>query len=242
MRRKILPFVALLLFTSSAFSQDSSSEVEYSFVVWFHDGGQVSFPLKSHPVVTHREGTLVVSADDSEVEYLHSSVRKFTLEEALDEEPLPNPDPDPTPDPEPAPELYFVAWFHNGARVSFPFAERPHLTYSEGDIVVATDKEELRYAHADTRKFTLSAEDISQGETTGIGAFGREVRWHRQGDVMVFSAFTPGKSVSIYDGAGRLLQQHIIGSDGTLQIPLSPLAPGMYVVKTESITYKFMKK
>lgn len=237
MRRKLFPFLALLLYASSVFSQDSPLEAVYNFVVWLHDGGRVSFPLDSRPVVTHREGVLVVSANDSEVKYLHSAVRKFTIEEVEG-----GPDPTPEPEPEPAPELYFVVWFHSGARISFPFSERPRLTYSDGDIIVTTDEDELRYAHADVRKFTLAAEDISQGETTGIAAFGRESQWHCQGDVMVFSSFTPGEGVAIYDASGRLLQQHAVASDGTLQIPLHSFAKGVYIVKTESITYKFMKK
>ena len=239
MRRKIFPLLALLLCASSAFSQDLSSEAEYSFVVWLHDGGRVSFPLDSRPVVTHREGTLVVSSDGSEVEYSHSAVRKFTLEETLGEEPVPTPDP--TPDP--SVELYFVAWLHNGARISFPFAERPRLTYSDGDIVVTTDEEELRYAHADVRKFTLSDEDISQeGETTGIVGNALKARWHRQGDVMLFTGCTAGGCVTIYNAAGQQVAQYAIAADGTLQVPLSQFGEGMYIVKTESITYKFMKK
>ena len=73
MRRKLFPFLALLLYASSVFSQDSPLEAVYNFVVWLHDGGRVSFPLDSRPVVTHREGILVVSANDSEVKYLRTS-------------------------------------------------------------------------------------------------------------------------------------------------------------------------
>ena len=235
LKRKIFPLVVLLLCSSSSFSQDSSSATEYNFVVWLHDGGRVSFPLVEHPVVTHRDGMLVVSSHDAAVEYAHSAVRKFTLEEAVVQ-------PEPTPEPEPAVELYFVAWFHSGARIAFPFSERPRLTYADGDLVITTSEEELRYAHSSVRKFTIEAEDISQGGTTEIAATERESRWQQQGDAMVFTDCTPGECVSIFDASGRLVQQHVIASDGTLQIPLSSFAEGMYIVKTESITYKFMKR
>lgn len=238
MKRKIFPLVALLLCSFPAFGQDSSSAVEYNFVVWLHDGGRVSFPLAEHPVVTHRDGTLVVSAAASRVEYAHASVRKFTIEEveAVHGEPTP----EPTPDPES--ELYFVAWFRNVSCISFPFSERPRLTYSDGDIVITTAWEELRYAHADVRKFTLSDEDLSQGGATEVASTERESRWQRQGDVMVFSDCTPGSRVAVFDASGRLVQQYAVASDGTLAIPLSSFAEGMYVVRTESITYKFIMK
>ncbi len=163
-------------------------------------------------------------------------MRKFTIEEV--EEVPEEPEPDPTPDA----ELYFVVWFHNGARISFPFVEHPRLTYSDGDIVVTTSQEQLSYPHASVRKFTLTDEDISQGETTEIAPTEREAQWQRQGDVMVFSACTPGERVIIYNATGQQIAQYAIASDGTLQIPLSQFVEGMYVVKTESITYKFMKR
>ena len=167
MKRKILPLlVVLLLWASPSFGVESSSGPGYNFVVWLHDGGRVSFPLEEHPVVTHREGVLVVSSLDASVEYAHSAVRKFTL----------------------------------------------------------------------------SDEDISQGGSTEIAVTEREARWQHRGDVMVFSDCTPGERVSIFDASGRLFQQHTISVDGTLEIPLSSFAGGMYVVKTERITYKFIKK
>lgn len=238
MKRKVLVLLGTFLFAIAVpvlvSAQQTGSGLEYHFVVWLHDGGKVTFPLDAHPVVTHREGMLVVSAAESRVEYAHSSVRKFTIEEV---EEVPE-EPDPTPES----ELYFVVWLHNGARISFPFSEHPRLTYSDGDIVVTTSWERLSYPHAGVRKFTLTDEDISQGETTAITAAEREAQWQRQGDVMVFSDCTPGESVAIYDAKGHLLQQYTIASDGTLQIPLSQFVEGMYVVKSESITYKFMKR
>lgn len=140
------------------------------------------------------------------------------------------------------PEYHFVVWFHSGARISFPFVEHPRLTYSDGAIVVTTSQEQLSYPHAEVRKFTLTDEDISQGETTEIATAEREAQWQRHGDVMVFSACTPGERVIIYNATGQQIAQYTISADGTLQIPLSQFVEGMYIVKTESLTYKFMKK
>lgn len=139
-------------------------------------------------------------------------------------------------------ECNFVVWLHNGARISFPFAEHPRLTYSDGDIVIATSQEQLSYPHASVRKFTITDEDISQDETTEIATTEREAYWQRQGDVMAFSDCTPGESVAIYNAKAHLLQEYAISADGTLQIPLHPFAEGLYIVKIGSITYKFIKK
>ena len=246
MKKRLFMLLGTFLFAVAvpvlSSARQTGSEPEYHFVVWLHDGGKVTFPLDAHPVVTHRDGMLVVSAAESSVEYAHSSVRKFTIE-AVEEVPE-EPEPDPTPEPNPTPEaeLYVVVWLHSGARIGFPFAEHPRLTYSDGDIVVTTNYEQLSYPHASVRKFTLTDEDISQGETTDIAPGEREAQWQRHGDVMMFSACTPGERVIIYNATGQQIAQYAISADGTLQIPLSQFVEGMYVVKTESITYKFMKR
>ena len=241
--RKVALILAVVLCAALSYAQENNPAPKYNFVVWLHDGGQVSLPMDEHPVVTYSDGNIVVSTTDSRVEYAHADVRKFTIEEVEEVPDVPTPEPEPEPTPDPTPEFYFVVWLHDGARISFPLAEHPVLTYVDGDIVVTTSQEQLTYAHVDVRKFTLSDEDISyEGEATGIAATDCEAQWQRQGDVMQFSSCTPGERVAIYNATGQVVAQYVISADGTLQIPLSQFGEGMYIVKTESITYKFMKR
>ena len=249
--RKVALILAVVLCTALSYAQQTDSEPKYSFVVWLHNGDKVTLPLGEHPVVTYSDGNIVVSTTDDQIVYPHTFVRMFTIEEleqlpddpAPDPEPEPEPDPTPDPEPDPTPEFYFVVWLHSDARICFPLAEHPVLTYSDGGIVVATSKEQLTYAHADVRKFTLADEDISQdGETSEIVVTERDTQWQRQDDVMLFSDCTPGNRVTIYNATGQLVAQYAIASDGTLQIPLQQFVEGMYIVETESITYKFIKK
>lgn len=235
--RKVALTLVVVLCAALSYAQQATSDSKYSFVVWLHDGGKVSLPMDEHPVVTYSAGNIVLSTTDGRVEYGHAAVRKFTIEEV---EVVPDV---PTPDPDPTPEFYFVVWMHSGARISFPLAEHPVMTYVDGDIVVTTSQEQLTYAHVDIRKFTLSDEDVSQeGETTGIADNALKAQWQRQGDVMCFTDCTPGERVSVYNATGQQVVQYAISADGTLQIPLSQFVEGMYIVKSERITYKFIKK
>lgn len=227
--KKVWGILLVTLYAIQLSAQQTGLELQYSLVVWFHDGEKVSFPLAEHPVVTCSDGNIMVSTTDGSAKYAYTLVRKFTIEKVKEL-------------PEAASELYFVVWMHGGARISFPFAEHPRLTYSDGDIVVATSQEQLSYPHASVCKFTLTNENISQDETAEIAFTERDDQWHRQGDMMMFFGCTPGESVVIYDAKGHLLQRHTIASDGSLQIPLHPFAGGVHIVKTESITYKFVKK
>ena len=140
------------------------------------------------------------------------------------------------------PKYSFVVWLHDGGRVSLSLDEHPVVTYLDGDIEVTTSKEQLIYAHAKVHKFTLTDEDISQNEATEIETSKCKAQWQCQGDVMCFVDCIPGESVTVYNTIGQVMVQYSISADGTLQIPLSQFVEGMYIVKTESITYKFMKK
>ena len=142
-----------------------------------------------------------------------------------------------------APKYSFVVWFHDGGQVSFPFEEHPVLTYSDGDIVVTTSKEQLSYARALVHKFTLTNENIPQGgESTEIATVEREAQWQFQGDAMLLSAYTPGERVAVYSATGLLMAEYVISSEGTLQSPLQQFEEGTYIVKTQSTIYKFLKK
>lgn len=140
------------------------------------------------------------------------------------------------------PKCNFVVWFHDGGKVTFPLTEHPVVTYSDGDIVVTTSKEQLIYAHAKVHKFTLTDEDISQDEATEIETSKCKAQWQCQGDVMCFVDCIPGESVTVYNTTGQVMVQYSISADGTLQIPLSQLGEGIYIIRIGSITYKFMKK
>ena len=228
--KKVWGILLAILYAIQLSAQQTGLELQYSLVIWFHDGGKVSLPFAEHPVVTYSDGNIMVSTTDGSAEYAYTSVRKFTIEEV-------------TELPEADAELYFVVWMHSGARISFPLAEHPILTYSEGNIVVITSKEQLSYPHDEVHKFTLTNEDISQdGETSSIVGTEHNARWLRLGDVMQFSSCTPGEHVSVYSATGCLLAQYTISANGTLEIPLHQFGEGMYIVKIQTITYKFLKK
>ena len=136
----------------------------------------------------------------------------------------------------------FVVWLHDGGKVSLPLDERPVVTYSDGNIVVSTSNSGGEYAHAAVRKFTIEEELLQDSETTDVAVAERDAQWQSLGDVMRFSTCTPGERVAVYNATGQLVAQYAISSDGTLQIPLLQFEEGIYIVKIQSITYKFIKK
>lgn len=135
----------------------------------------------------------------------------------------------------------FVAWLHDGGKISLSLEDHPVVTYNNGDIIITTLWEQLVYPNSSVSKFTLTDKDILEGEETKI-AVEECAQWQHNGDVIFFSDCIPGESVTVYNTAGQLVAQYTISSTGILLIPLQQFIEGLYVVKTQSITYKFIKK
>ena len=68
-----------------------------------------------------------------------------------------------------------------------------------------------------------------------------EINYQDDG-LLVISRLSEGAAVSIYAMDGRLLRQLCASGDGTCRLDLSALPKGAYLVKTDSITYKIMKR
>ena len=68
-----------------------------------------------------------------------------------------------------------------------------------------------------------------------------EINYQDDG-LLVISRLSEGAAVSIYAMDGRLLRQLCASGDGTCRLDLSALPKGVYLVKTDSITYKIMKR
>ena len=135
----------------------------------------------------------------------------------------------------------FVVWLYDGGKISLSLEDHPVVTYNNGNIIVTTLWEQLTYPNSSISKFTLTDKDVWEGEETLI-AVDECIKWQHDGNTMFFSDCEPGESVMIYNAAGQLITQYTISSTGILLIPLQQFTDGLYVVKTQSITYKFIKK
>jgi phosphosulfolactate synthase (CoM biosynthesis protein A) len=62
------------------------------------------------------------------------------------------------------------------------------------------------------------------------------------GNAIRLSGFTPGSIVQLFTVDGQYVDSYRIGQDGSLIISLDGLKRGVHIVKTESITYKIIKK
>ena len=138
--------------------------------------------------------------------------------------------------------LCFVTWLRNGQKDLYALEEHPVVTYDGGVLRLVTKKQEMEYQADSVHMFTLEKDKrpvivpvgISQAESAGcikLTAGSVELQHCR-----------PGSKVRIVTAGGALLETRQAGNDGRVVISLSHYPKGTYVVKSETITRKIIRK
>ena len=224
--RPLLWLLLLLVGNVPAYSQtetplatDEAPAID--FVVWTHSGEKIAYRLSEHPVVTQSGDKLILTTNTGVVEYAAGDVRKFTFE----------------------PIYYFVVWLNDGSRTAYTLARHPVVTYTNGELLLTTTQQQVAYAAGDVRKFTFSAGDISCDAPTSV-ASPLEQDWQfslQQGNVH-FSGSPAGSPISIYAIDGKLLHTTTTDEAGNATIDIASYPAGVYIIKTETITHKIIKR
>lgn len=284
-------------------------EPKHCFIVWTKDGAKVVYLMKDHPVVTHEDGSLVLTTRNVRVEYPEVQVRKFTLEDqttdpypteidlpevvtlqykqtqALDYQLYPadfdietrltwkssaphivsvdqtgkvlarcngeavvsvtasNGATDACLVMVPDVPLYLVVWTTDGGRALYPLNEQPAIKQKEGCFTVRTSVMEVEYPVSDVRMFTLAdSDDPKPEEPMDLSGVMQDCGYAYDGEEVRFSSLRPGSKVSIYNVSGVLLLHVEVTSSGTANIPLGELPKGIYIIQSDSITHKIIKK
>ena len=207
--------------TGTTTAPDEAAAID--FVVWTHSGEKIAYRLSEHPVVTHSGDRLTLTTNAGAVEYTAGDVWKFTFE----------------------PIYYFVAWLTDGSRHAYPLGEHPVVTYTNGELLLSTQHEQVAYTAADVRKFTFSTTGITCDEelpTSVTSPLEQAQQFSlQQGDIH-FSGCRAGSPISLYTLDGKLLQTVAADADGNARLATDNYPAGVYIIKTETITHKIIKR
>lgn len=135
-------------------------------------------------------------------------------------------------------QYYFVVWTHSGETFNYPLSERPKVSQTTSSLVLTTTETIVDFSKEDVWKFTISPqEQVGIENTTCVNAM---VTQH--GNSVYLSNCKVDSKVNIYSSNGILYSRHKVSKDGTLTIDLDILNKGVYIISTESINYKIIKK
>lgn len=141
-------------------------------------------------------------------------------------------------------QIYLVVWTRDGGKVLYPLNEQPSIKHDgEGNYVVRTSRVEVEYPVADVRMFTLADTDNPRpDEPMSIPDVSSDNGFRFSDEAVSFSSLPQGSLVRIYSTSGVLIGSVKADESGSASINLSDLTQGVYIIKTENITHKIIKK
>ena len=189
--------------------------------MWTHSGEKIAYRLSEHPVVTQSGDKLILTTNTGVVEYAAGDVRKFTFE----------------------PIFYFVAWLNDGSRTAYTLGQHPVVTYTNGELLLTTTQQQVAYAAGDVRKFTFSVSDISCDVPTSVASpLEQSQQFSLQQGNVYFSGCPAGSPITVYTLDGKQMQTVTTDETGNATIDIASYPTGVYIIKTETITHKIIKR
>ena len=127
----------------------------------------------------------------------------------------------------------------DGQQFSFGFEEKPLVTFTETDLVVKTTKVELRYELLNVSKFTFDEKSIDDAV---ISVVNNKTSITLDEYTVCISEAKADIVVRLIASNGQILKSYKTDSDGSVTFSISELPEGTYIIASESLTCKIIKK
>ena len=112
------------------------------------------------------------------------------------------------------------------------------MTCEGNDLLLTTTKTKMELPHGSVKEFTLNRKEVA----TAIENLHIQGEMQRTGNELLFTHCRPNTQITVFDRSGRKVTTQRIDENGQCQISLQNQPSGVYVIKSESITCKILKK
>lgn len=136
-----------------------------------------------------------------------------------------------------ADDMVLRVWQADGKVMNIKLSEEPVTTYADGKLIITTTRTTVTFPLEQVVKYTYS--DGTDG-ISSPAAMSSEVS--ADGETITFKGLKPGTAVSLYTVAGQLVSTVTSNGPAKTVVSVSQLPVGVYVVKTNGITYKITKR
>jgi len=130
-----------------------------------------------------------------------------------------------------------VIWQKDGSKVSFNLDEQPKTTFTADNLVITTATSTLNYPLAKIQRYTYEGAALSVRDLKTEG-----IVISHEGDDIIVKGLATGQTVAVYRMDGTQLLTKRSDDSGRLILSLGNLPTGVYMIKVNEITYKFLKR
>jgi hypothetical protein len=133
---------------------------------------------------------------------------------------------------------FLVVETKDHVKTAYMLAEKPEVSFVGNNMRITSTKADVTYDLTEVIRFTYETRSI-----TGVSELRDELAEinYKDGE-LVISGIKVGSSVNIYSLDGKLVKQLTAQRTGSYRISLASLSKGVYIVKSDNVTYKIMKR
>ncbi len=125
----------------------------------------------------------------------------------------------------------------DGTQFNFGLADKPVITYTDYDLVLKSTQIEVQYPLALIAKLTYN-----EVEDVVISIEANSAQLVLDDYVVRISGAKPETSVSVIGADGKIVDTHEIDAEGNITFGIAELSEGVYIIKSENLTCKILKK
>lgn len=134
-----------------------------------------------------------------------------------------------------------IAVYQNDGKVArFTFSEKPVVTYSGTDMVLTTTKTSVQYPIYMLKKLVFEDEVTRAVDIKDLEVKSSE-QFSFKGETLSITGGEPQSFVYLFNMKGVKVGQFRLDSNGSVEIPTHALESDIYIVKTNSFSFKFRK-
>ena len=132
----------------------------------------------------------------------------------------------------------------SGQKVSFAFAEKPVVAFSDDNLAVSVGGEQrVSYAYADVQRVVVEEDVVSAVGHVVTNAQPGHAIFTLSANTLSATGLAAGDQLSLYAADGKLMLTAQANAEGSATVSLAALQQGVYIVRTQSgISYKLFKK
>lgn len=127
----------------------------------------------------------------------------------------------------------------DGQQFSFGFEDKPVITYTDTDLVLKTTKTEVQYPLASVAKFTFT--DVEDA-VIPIKQDSNAAQLELDGYVVSITGAQADITVNVIGPDGKTMGTYKTDSDGSVTFSIADLPQGLYIINSENLTCKILKK
>ena len=127
----------------------------------------------------------------------------------------------------------------DGQQFNFGFDDKPVITYTDNDLVLKTTKTEVQYPLASLAKFTFT--DVEDA-VIPVKQEGNVAQLELDNYTVSITGAKAGIAVTVIGFDGKTIGTYKTDSDGSVTFSIADLPQGLYIISSENLTCKILKK